>query len=988
MNLIEAERLVRQITDVLQNRASEAQARPLAQVYADLCRRVNHRLEQCAAMLGQGDEHQALQLAEVPPPVLELTSRLAFRETSEWREFCRKNDLPLAEALEGKFIRRLNAAYGQGIAADHEIYRAYRQAVLLHNDEQAVKALRSIVWRNPADTNAPRELERLEQKILRARLDELDETLRAGDDSRAAKLVEAIETLDFQTRPDGEAWRHGQAARCRVLLSQARHRRAESRWADAATLLAEVRTLCREHPSQLSANEAQSLSELESWTAACHQEQAEKDRFERALLELRQRLARGEEQQMSGDLPGRSQLREQFDALRHQWREIELADRPVGNELAARTHKLVALFEARLSRLEKRRRILVVAGVTLFTVGALAASLRFWQQRKARDVAAELKSLRDERQVNAAEKRLAQIRSGDSRLAASAAVPAAMAATEAFLGRERLRQQRCDAALSELQALSDHGFTNLAPEQTQARFEAAQRDVEAAAKDFQRDLQRKLTPLVSRWDLWLDARRNELAAGCRRSLEQAGEIAARALRYDRGPEAVRAGLAALEPQLRELPSLIAPPLPRLAPPSDLQNEFKALQQRRQNCAAELEKWDQVQIAWQNPSSVDAYLESLKVFQRSEFAAPAEARAAAEVLAMNVSTSALLAALLLPNQPEAWAQLQSGAALQLQPDEVMPAERTKFRELRDDENIHNVRRLRRTLRDAGPSESNRVRTLFLRGEWENTRSSLKRGMIYDPTDSPAALAFKRQEFISNVQFEELGRAPEADAFETVGLKRLFDNSGTNYTAALLRVLDQINREQGSSSLFRAWLALRLHECLELRPVPWGAPWAPAAATDRQRLRELGAETIRSGDWLVPARQRELGERLENHFQTARAVSYLAQARFLHTLARLTADAGFALAGHVDGNGKAALAAEPREGVELWGWTLNPRGPALLFQRRKGEKRFEVIHPPLPFSPLLVFRGDRRQLVSQSKETLGQQASDTGAYLPPLFAVTHE
>src|SRR6185436_20170229 len=95
--------------------------------------------------------------------------------------------------------------------------------------------------------------------------------------------------------------------------------------------------------------------------------------------------------------------------------------------------------------------------------------------------------------------------------------------------------------------------------------------------------------------------------------------------------------------------------------------------------------------------------------------------------------------------------------------------TKFRELRDDENLHNVRLLRRILRGAGPSESNRVSTIFLRGDWENTRSALKRGTVYDPTDSPAALAFQRQEFISNVQFEELCRAPEGDAFETVGLK---------------------------------------------------------------------------------------------------------------------------------------------------------------------------------------------------------------------------
>src|SRR5205809_608609 len=83
------------------------------------------------------------------------------------------------------------------------------------------------------------------------------------------------------------------------------------------------------------------------------------------------------------------------------------------------------------------------------------------------------------RRVNAAEKRLAQIRSEDSRLAASALAQAAMAATEEFLRQERQRRQQCDAALSELQALTDHGFTNLAPEQTQARFDAARHDVEA-----------------------------------------------------------------------------------------------------------------------------------------------------------------------------------------------------------------------------------------------------------------------------------------------------------------------------------------------------------------------------------------------------------------------------------------------------------------------------------------------------------------------------
>lgn len=988
MNLIEAERLVRKLTDVLQNHASEAQARPLAQAYAELCRTVNHRLGQCAVMLAQGDEHQALQLAEATPPVLELASRLAFREAEAWWDFCRKHDLPSPEALEGRFIRQLNAAYGQGLHAEHDLYRAYRQSVLLHQDAEAVKALRSIVWRNPSDTNAPRELERLEHKIIRGRLEKLEAALRAHDDAGAARLVEEIEALDFRARPDGEVWQRGQAARCRVLLGQARQCRTDHRWAAATVLLAEVRALCGEHQLGLGAEEAQTRDELERWAADCHKRQTEQERFQRALVELRQLLARGEEQQMAGELPGRGELREQLEALRHKWREIELTDRSVGEDLAARVHKLTRLHETRLRRLEQRRRNLVVAGVALCAIIAIAASVTFWGQRKAQDTVAELKSLQADRQVVAAEKKLAQLRDEETRLAASAPVRAALAATEEFTRQERQRVKEVEAALGRLQSSAEQGFTNLAPDQIQAQFDSAQRGLEATAKDFHEELRAKAAPLVNRWDFWLDTRRNELSAAGRRWLKQAGEIATQDLRYDRGPEAVRAGLTALAAPFRELESLSAPSVPRLVPPADLLAEFRSLQQRAQTCAAELEKWEQVQSVWRNPSSLEAYLDSLKIFQRSEFADPAWARAAGEVSALNISESALLAALLLPNQPEAWAAFQADPALRLQPDEVMPAERIKFRELRDDDHIHNVRAFQRTLVAAPAQDPDRVRKVFLRGDWENTRSALKRGMIYDPKDSPEALVFRRQEFISNVQFEELGRIAESSAFELAGLKQLFDSSGANYGGALLNILDQINREEKSSPLFRAWLALRLLELLELRPVSWGAAWSSAVIADWQRLRELGVGDLRSGDWLVPTRQREWEGRLEEYFKATRSVSYVAQARFLHALACRASEAGFALVGHVASDGKPPLGAAPPDGLELWGWAANPRVPSLLFRYHSTEKRFAAVSAPLPFSPLLIFRGDRRQLPTKVRESLGTRASDAGAYLPPLFALAHE
>jgi hypothetical protein len=703
MNLIETERLVRKLTDALMHPAPEALARPLAQAYAELCRTVNHRLEQCVAMLDQGHEHQALQLAEAAPPVLELASRLTFREAPEWREFCRKNDLALPEVLESRFIRQLNAAYGQGITADHELYRTYRQAVLLHQEEEAVTALRSIVWRNPGDTHAPRELDRLERNILRLRLEELDQALRASDDVRAVRLVEAIEMLDFQTRPEGEVWRRGQEARCRAVLAQARHCRVEARWPDTAAHLAQVRALRSEHGLHFSEDDARSLVELEGWVATCHTEQSEKERFERAVVELRQLLVRGEEQQMAGTLPGHRELREQRDAVRHKWREVELADRSVDEDLTTRVSKLARLFETRLQRLERRRRTLVTVAVLGFALAAVLASWVFWEHRKANDIAAALKAMRDERQVTAVSKRLEELRSATTRATASPTVLSAVAATEEFLRHEQQLQKDCETMLGQLRSLASQGFTNLAPEQTQTRFDATQRALETVARDFQDALRTNLTGLLNRWDLFLDAQRNERAADCERRLKQAAETTTRDLRYDRGPETVRAGLAALSPQTQTLHVLMTPALPRLSPPPHLQTEFGALKQRMQTCAAELEKWEQVQAAWRNPASLDHYLESLKTFQRSEFTPPAEARQAGEVLALNVSVSALQANLLLPGQPEAWAQFQnSGSGLPGHPDEVMPAERLKLRALRDDEHIHSLRVFRHTPRSSGPS----------------------------------------------------------------------------------------------------------------------------------------------------------------------------------------------------------------------------------------------------------------------------------------------
>lgn len=50
----------------------------IASEYASLCSELNRRLEQIEDVLEQGDEIQALQMAEIYPPVMEEADTLSF----------------------------------------------------------------------------------------------------------------------------------------------------------------------------------------------------------------------------------------------------------------------------------------------------------------------------------------------------------------------------------------------------------------------------------------------------------------------------------------------------------------------------------------------------------------------------------------------------------------------------------------------------------------------------------------------------------------------------------------------------------------------------------------------------------------------------------------------------------------------------------------------------------------------------------------------
>jgi hypothetical protein len=125
MTLLEIERLVRKISELLQQAGNPEIAPKLAGDYTAACHAANLRLQQCEAMIKAGDHPQAIQLAETTPNLLDLVTVLEFRGSDEWRGYCQQNSLPVADRIDARSVHTLNECYAQGITTDHPLYAAF-----------------------------------------------------------------------------------------------------------------------------------------------------------------------------------------------------------------------------------------------------------------------------------------------------------------------------------------------------------------------------------------------------------------------------------------------------------------------------------------------------------------------------------------------------------------------------------------------------------------------------------------------------------------------------------------------------------------------------------------------------------------------------------------------------------------------------------------------------------------------------------------------
>jgi hypothetical protein len=972
LTISQTERLVRRIGELLGQPALEAQAAKLAQDYAELGRAAMRRLEQCNLMIDAGEELQALQLAETPPPLLDLITVLSFRQAGEWREYCQKRGLPFVEPFYDKFVRQLNATYGKGIASDHPYYRDYRRAVLKNEEERALSILRVIARLNPSDQNVAQELHRLEDKALRARLERLRQTIDSGGSEAALAQLAELEGSALPIPPTNPVWQKAQLLRCRQMLEQAEALRRREDWAEAESVVEEIRTLANQNGVPLAPEDTARWNALEQWTNAERTAQAREQDLRRATEALEYFVQTAEQQRGNARGQTLAQLQNQLNSLNAKWHEAERFG-ALDPGLADRCQEQSNWLRSDIQRAIGRKRLLAVlcAGIAIAILAT--AAFFFWDSMRQRQLAAQLHQFESQRRVGDTQKLLEGLSPRLKRR-----LPQAVPEAERFVAAELARQTAFEQKLAALRAAMRQ------EENALAQVERQRSECLAALGQLAPEFQTRAKADFDAFDQQWQNRLGTLEAGHNTQfstrLAEAERLAAVSLNAINGAEALRAALPGIQSVAADLDRLHSQPVPLQ---EDLGRRFVQLTNQVATCVRMLAEWDGAISA--RPHSLEEHLERLKKLERSPLASPSQRACIEEIDRLGLTQNMLLGQLLLPSQPEAWSLLTNLTATPpaFRPETPTDAEKEAYLKLRDDPNMHDVFAYWLTANAGRNDNPYQSHAIFTRGSLTTNKLFQSVGLIYDWQKFPDKLRFEPQT-ISTYDYsamEKKGLTQESDAFERLGLRDLIDPNSGNYQKSMLELLDRLNQDAESSTLFRAYVTLRLFDIAQLRPGEWGLPWVPSARKERKDLEDLRAQNLQSGDWMVPSQTAAYKESLQQFYKAMRQVTLEKEGRFFYRLAQQAAEKGFGFAGYVDEQNVPILEQTNAPGGEYWGWSSQSRTAALLL-KRNGDA-WQTVQEPLRFTPLFAFLGDRRLLLDQSAKLIGYSPDANPSFLPPLF-----
>jgi hypothetical protein len=971
MTLLEIERLIRRISDVLQPGGNPDPAPRLADDFANACHAANLRLQQCEAMIRANDRLQAIQLAETAPNLLDLIALLEFRNATDWRAFCQKNALAVAERIDPRAVEALIQCYAQGISTDHPLYAAYRKATLTRNDVEAHTALRAITRLNPSDANAAGELARVDEKVLASRLEHLGAVLTSGEPGLIVAEIESIESFGFKTRPEGEVWRKAVLVRCGVLLDEAAKCKAASQWQSALNKLELIRRLQKELNLELSASQSQQLTELEKWTHAEQEKDRKNREFAAVLADLHRQIQKSEEKDTSARYVELPEMRADFEALHKVWRALADFTRPIPEDSTAAFRKRSGLLETEIARRMAVRRRIILAGATMIL---LVGGVLIWfvlGQMKARQFARDLENTVSQRQTRVAERLLDTLHT--TRMPSARAVNVAVADAESFVAREDAQLTNFNAAFAKLPAQlsgeADAKRVNAIGEELAATHAA----LNALSPDLKAENEPRMNAFENKWQQYL----SEISVPVNNTFEQfvtSAEKQCAALDY-RAPAETAAQLATLAGVVQKINSYEADFTNHIAMRSDLLQRAAAVQARFGAYQRELKKLDDGMASLKQARTFADFSAAISSMASSEFSSAPKAVAANAIQSLGISEEIVLRSLLNATNPATWSFIKKGKPPTLIPEIAMPAERSAFQQLNSDPALNaNHQRYSFWLNPEKTKGVEWITVGVLDSSlgWKKIRAWT---VVYDApnvafTDHDYGYFNGQWKLSASQPVYQLDHWPsltEAAPFAAAGLGKVWTGAET-YNRPMLQVLDDVKDSTEGSPICRAYLICHLVKMMELQPDDWGLSFCPAARADTAQIEKIAGGDIASGDWFVPAKTNAWNARLDAFFAGAKSLSYFKQATGNLTLAQTAARDGLQYVGFAGLDGKPVINAG-RTPTEVWGINAASQKPVL------------VRDSAMPLSPLFALPLPRADYLARAG-VVADSPTFTNA-LVPLF-----
>jgi hypothetical protein len=985
-NLLEAKRLVRKIKDFLETGADLSLASKTATDYVEICRYVSLRLKQVETMITAGDFAQALQLAEQSPALPDLLTILDFRKSEEWRALCKEKSLPHSDPFDANAAESLNALYERGITGDHPLYTRYREEMSSRNESRAYQTLRAIVRLNPADTNAVAELSRLDSKVMAAQLAELDSSLTAGDAGGALERLLTIESAGFNTAPSGPAWIRALILRRDMWVQAAEVARRKGLFEDVFDWLERIRELQTTNELPDSIDLVQRSAELEKWAQEQHHQHLLDAEFRALQRQLLIQLESNEQKDTAARVIGTQELREDYETLNRIWRALVDFGRSLPDDMTTRFKKRVAILELQVRRRQERRIALISAATVLALSLITAAALWFVGKMNAGDLAKRFRTLTREREVRQVEQLIETTRKENPQQAARPDVRESIENAEKFLAEENSKLKVFHTSVKDFPAELEANSPPAQIGEWSKRLNAIVEAHRALAPVLAKETASALDELVKRWTSFVEEESGRRQAQFEKLLKTY-EDALAGLDFDKPPENVKTMLATASTPSDRSSAWIKETGQILKLRPDSLTRLQNLVQRHKHYSQQTESLYSQDINLRFADKLSDYQSALDGLAGSEFTRDPRVMAARAIKARVLPATVLTQVLLCGQNTNLWNQIKDGKMPDFQPVSIMPTESKLHKALKDTESVATaVHKYQFTLASKEKQLGFFSEQLPARPEsgWAKYNGLvLKDGFQSFPEFQKIELGFfgNTWKLPDNSTFSHtyLGQATEPVLFFKTQLHKGIGDPGSPPRMQLIKVLDLIREDRSTSSLFRAWLYLRIVEMMEVQPEGWGLPFAPLIQRHKRDLVAANATMLKGGDWYVEGLNKKLGPDLEVVLSAQKEASYFRQAESLARLFHGVVAGGFEFVGHIglDGSAYASRGAQD----ELWGWDIAGK-PALIY-RRVNLSWVPISKTFVPFTPLYSLKSTRSNLL----ENAGVNPKDPlfDGRLPALFTL---